>query len=305
MSASAANRRRNSLPAGLLVGLLLIALSAAGPATAGTVRATSGSLTMTSETGDYIGAGQDWAYDAQIDTVSFGSERWGAVRAFVTAANGDFWLLQLAAPAARPLSTGVYGNAQRFADDIHPGLDVEGMGRGCNDTNGSFTILDVSYGPYGYLNSLHATFEQRCGAATATLRGELNLTAPPAPAPLGVTVTVDTNATVDRSDGKVRLRGTISCSTTVPVATVAGDLTQQQKKDTAYGYFNQVFVTDCDTTPQTWTATVAPTSVARFAAGDTAAAIRGIAVDDFYTNYLGTVIAAQTAIEQTVTLRNG
>jgi hypothetical protein len=289
----------------VLVALLVIVLCAAGSATGGTVRATSGSLTMTSETGDYIGAGHDWAYNARTDTVSLGSEQSGVVRAFVTAANGDFWLLQFAAPAGRPLSAGVYDGAQRFADDTHAGLDVEGMGRGCNDTNGSFTVLDVSYGPYGYLNSLHATFEQRCGAATATLRGELNLTAIPAPAPLAVAVTVDTNATVDRSDGKVRISGTISCSTPVAVATVAGDLTQQQKKDSAYGYFNQAFISDCDTSPKTWTATVAPTSAARFAAGDATAVIRGIAVDDFYTNYVGTVVAAETATHQTLALRNG
>src|SRR5919204_3570658 len=193
------------------------ALLVTAGATAGTVKAATGSLTMTSEAGDYVGGGQQWAYDASADTISVGSERWGTARVFVSAANGDFWLLQFTAPGGAPLSPGVYANAQRFADDSHPGLDVSGMGRGCNDTSGSFTVLDVSYGPYGYLQSLHVTFEQRCGVSTAALRGELDVTAPPAPAPIGVAVTVDANATVDRSDGKVHLHGTISCSKPVQV----------------------------------------------------------------------------------------
>src|ERR671931_2137752 len=162
---------------------LAVALLMAAGATAGTVKAASGSLTMTSEMGDYVGAGETWAYDARTDGISVGSERWGTARAFVSAANGDFWLLQFTTPAGAPLSPGVYANAQRFADDTHPGLDVSGMGRGCNETSGSFTVLDVSYGPYGYLQSLHATFEQRCGVSSAALRGELEVTAPPPPRP--------------------------------------------------------------------------------------------------------------------------
>jgi hypothetical protein len=284
---------------------LAIALSMAAGATAGVVKAASGSLTMTSEAGDSIGAGQSWAYDAQADTISVGAERWGTARAFVSAPNGDFWLLQFTAPGGAPLSPGVYANAQRSADDSHPGLDVSGMGRGCNDTSGSFTVLDVSYGPYGYLQSLHATFEQRCGVSSAALRGELDVTAPPAPDPIGVTVSVDANATVDRSDGKVRLHGTISCSKPVQVVTVAGDLTQQQKKGLASGFFNQVFVSDCDTTPKAWDASATSSSALRFAAGDVAAHIRGIAGDDFYTNYLGIAVATETTLDETLNLRNG
>jgi hypothetical protein len=304
MRTCVANVRRVFVLPACGVSLAIALLMAAG-ATAGTVKAASGSLTMTSEAGDYVGAGEVWAYDARADAISVGSERWGTARAFVSAANGDFWLLQFTAPGGARLSPGVYANAQRSADDSHPGLDVEGMGRGCNDTSGSFTVWGVSYGPYGYLQSLHATFEQRCGVSSAALRGELDVIAPPAPAPIGVAVTVDANATVDRSDGKVRLHGTISCSKPVQVVTVAGDLTQEQKKDVASGFFNQVFVSDCDTTPKPWDASVMPSSALRFAAGDVAAHIRGIAGDDFYTNYLGIAVATETSIDETLHLRNG
>lgn len=284
---------------------LAIALLMAAGATAGTVTAASGSLTMTSEMGDYVGAGRTWAYDARTDGISVGAERWGTARAFVRAANGDFWLLEFTAPGGARLSPGVYANAQRSADAGHPGLDVSGMGRGCNDLSGSFTVLDVSYGPYGYLQSLHVTFEQRCGVSTAALRGELDVTAPLAPDPVGVAVTVDAQATVDRSDGKVRLHGTISCSKPVRVVSVAGDLTQQQKKGAAFGFFNEVFVADCETTPKAWDASVTPSSALRFAPGDVAAHIRGIAPDDFYTNYLGIAVATETAIDETLAIRNG
>ena len=134
--------------------------------------------------------------------------------------------------------------------------------------------------------------------SSAALRGELDVTAPPAPDPIGVAVTVDANATVDRSDGKVRLHGTISCSKPVQVVTVAGDLTQQQKKGLASGFFNQVFVSDCDTTPKAWDASVTSSSALRFAAGDVAAHIRGIAGDDFYTN--GATLTGRNNIIQTV-----
>lgn len=284
---------------------LAIALLAPGGATSGIVPAERGSLTMTSEPGDFVGGGRQWSYNAPADLIRMGAERWGTARALVSAANGDFWSLSFTAPGGARLAPGVYENAGRSFDETHPGLDVEGMGRGCNDSSGSFTIVEVSYGTYGYLQSLHATFEQRCGISTSALRGEIDVAAPPAPAAIGVSVTVAANATVDRSDGTVRLSGTISCSKPVAVAGVAGDLTQQQKKGTAAGFFNQVFVSDCDTTPKPWETTVMPTSELRFTAGDLAAHIRGMAVDDFYTNYLGIAVSTEVSIDKTVSLRNG
>jgi hypothetical protein len=300
-------RRRSASNVRGIVNLaaLVIALLTAAGATGGVVPAASGSLRMTSEAGDYVGAGQQWSYDAPADVIYIGAERWGTARAIVRATNGDFWSLNFTAPGGARLSPGVYGDARRAADDVHPGLDVSGMGRGCNDLTGSFTVLDVSYGPYGYLQRLHATFEQRCGVASAALRGEIDAAAPPAPAPIEVSVTVDANATVDRSDGKVRLHGTLSCSKPVQVASLAGELTQQQKKGVASGVFNQISVADCDTTPKPWEATTTPTSELRLAAGDVAAHIRGMAGDDFYTNYLGIAVATETSIDKTLSLRTG
>jgi hypothetical protein len=282
-----------------------VALFCPGGIHAGVVPASSGTVTLTSEPGDYVGGGQSWSYDAQIDRVLVGAERWGTARVFVYAANGDFWALNFTAPAGAPLSPGVYTDAQRAFDDFHPGLDVSGMGRGCNDLTGSFTVLAVSYGPYGYLQSLHATFEQRCGTSTAALRGEIDVVAPPAPAPIGVTVTVDSDATVDRADGLVHLHGTIACSTPVRAAGLSGDLTQVQKKGTATGFFNQVSVADCDSTAKAWDATTTLSSELRFSAGSMTVQVRAAAIDDFYTNYFGFPYITEVSLESILNVRNG
>jgi hypothetical protein len=283
-----------------------IALLVPGRASSGLVVATSGVLTMSSEPGDYVGAGQDWSYDAQSDYMKVGSETWGTARVFLFGANGsDFWSLNFTAPGGARLTPGDYPDARRTFDDLHPGLDVEGMGRGCNDSTGSFTVLAVSYGPYGYLQSLHATFEQRCGVSTAALRGEINVVAPAAPTPLTISATVDPNGIVDRGDGTVQLHGTASCSQHVPVASISGDVLQQQKKGTASGYFNQVSVTDCDATPKAWQATVTLSSTLRFSACAATTETRAAAVDEFYTNYFGALFVAQATTNTTLTLRNG
>ncbi len=292
--------------AATFVAAVAIALLVLGRASAGVVPATSGTLTMSSDSGDYVGGGLDWSYDAPADYMKVGSETWGTARVLVYGANGsDFWSLDFTAPGGARLSPGQYLDTRRTSDDVHPGLDVSGMGRGCNDSSGSFTVLSVSYGPYGYLQSLHAIFEQRCGIATAALRGEIDIAAPPAPAPLTVGVTADPDAVVDRADGTVRVHGTVSCSQPVRVVSISGDVLQQQKKGTATGYFNQVSVADCDTTPKPWQATVTLSSTLRFTAGDAVAETRAAAIDDFYTNYFGAIFVAQASTDGTLTLRNG
>jgi hypothetical protein len=40
-------------------------------------------------------------------------------------------------------------------------------------------ILEIVLGPQGEIERLHATFEQRCGSSTATLRGEIRIVADP------------------------------------------------------------------------------------------------------------------------------
>jgi hypothetical protein len=58
-------------------------------------------------------------------------------------------------------------------------MDISGDGRGCNEDNGSFTVLEASYGPDGTVNSFDATFVQHCEGETPALRGEIRYNAHP------------------------------------------------------------------------------------------------------------------------------
>lgn len=281
--------------------LLLAATMPASGAFAGALPATTGTFTMTSEPGDFIGQGQSYSFSADQTRIDLG-ERFG--EALVVVPSGDFWTAILAAPGQAPLAPGVYDNAQRFADATHPGLDVFGAGRGCNTTSGSFTVLSVSYGPHGYLQSLHATFEQRCGVATAALHGEIDLVAPPAPAPLEVHLTFDSeHISLDKGDGTIKLRGTITCSQPVNSAPVGADITQQTRKGTAFGG-GSVEVA-CSQTPTPWLIRARSLNGVQFAQGAAQISLTGQAIDDFYTAYHGGLIVASDSIAQTVDVKPG
>jgi hypothetical protein len=52
-----------------------------------------------------------------------------------------------------------------MADAGHPGLDVSGDGRGCEDIAGSFKVFQVSYDPDGSISRFSAAFQQLCDDA--------------------------------------------------------------------------------------------------------------------------------------------
>jgi hypothetical protein len=271
--------------AALAVAVSCVALAGAASSLAGAQYATSGSLRMTSDAADWVGQGHEYAFTAPTDTINFGGARPGGFVAFVTSANGDSrWQLTLRPPAGQSLVPGVYSDAQRFSDAAHPGIDISGDGRGCNATTGSFRILDARFASYGYLEYIHATFEQHCEGATDALRGEIEAVAPPPPPPVEIRVTVDAQATVDRSDGKVTLRGTVSCSTPV-VAYVDAALTQQQKKGQASAASDVVYMPNCSPAPQRWQAILSSSSAIRFASGTAQVTADGRAPDEWYSAY--------------------
>jgi len=274
--------RKRSLLAAL--GVLAAAASVLGAsgARAGAVPASSGTFAMTSEPGDYIGQGQSYSFTAPADPIQFGAMDWGEVR--VSLPTGDFWMVRLSAPGGAALVPGDYENA---TDDIgnptYPGLWVTGAGRAC-DASGRFTVLSVTYGPFGYVESLHATFEQRCGVATAALRGEIDLVAPPPPPPLEVHLTFDSRRTsLDRADGTVKLRGTIACSQSVP-ASVSADISEETKKGSAFGG-GSFYVPDCSPTPTSWLIKASSSNGVPFAPGTLQVTLFGQAVDNWYTAY--------------------
>jgi hypothetical protein len=277
----------------LLATLVALACVSPGAAQAGTA-ALSGSLTMTSDSGDYIGAGQSYSYATPDSSFVLHGDalyydgNWARVT--VTGANGDWWYLNFQAPTGQTLTPGVtYDGAIRGIQSVpppgaSPRMDVFGNGRGCNMLTGSFTVLDVVYGPYGYLQDLHLTFVQHCEGGAPALRGELSVSGPPGPTAQAVAVTIDPSGGVHRPGGAAVVTGTISCA--VPTdAWFSVSATQETKKGTTFG-FASVEVATCGPTAQRWSAT-ALTDGPAFSSGTAQVEVSANLVDDWYTQYLG------------------
>jgi hypothetical protein len=235
------------------------------PAGAEVVPASSGSLTMTSDPGDYIGGGRSWSYAMPPDSFSSQILYRNGVEVIVNGANGDWWYLDFGAPNGAQLTPGTYDNAARwpFEDPSQPGLSIFGNGRGCNTLTGSFTVLDATYAPGGSLQSFHATFEQHCEGGSAALRGEVQISSPPPAPPLEITLKLDPKGTVRGGVGTVH--GTVTCSRDATVD-VTGTMSQQTRK---YGLTSGTFAASvgCSTTPTAWSASAGSSSGAPFLAG--------------------------------------
>jgi hypothetical protein len=269
-----------------VAGVLVAVPAQAAPVEAGTV-------TLTSEPGDFIGAGGTYAYSvAGGDVLFVGSSRVAAddpvngVAVDVEAANGDRWRLSFAAPTGQPLVAGDYPGAARFQDVGVPGLDVNGNGRGCNTVVGSFTVSEAVYGPNGYVQTLAVSFEQHCDGDAAALRGEVRIDNPPAPPPTEIGVTVAKHGTVDRTGSFVTVEGRVTCSRAVQV-NVDVDITQLVGGETVFG--NSLASVSC--TPGTkvpWQATVAREVATPFQRGTATAEASAFAFDPVF----GTTITA-------------
>lgn len=255
-----------------------------------------GSLSFSGDTGDYISSGQSYAYSAaakdRLDV--YASTDDNHVNVSVTGANGDWWYLDLAAPAGQALAPGDYTGATRypFNSAPAPGLSVDGNGRGCNTLTGSFSISDVTFGPNGYVEKLDATYEQHCEGGTAALRGEVHIANPAPPAELGLGVSVALKGTASTLDGKATISGTVTCNEPVKVA-VSGNVTQVARKVLIKGSYATTVDCDPKAPANTWTAAADPTGTTPFQKGDVEVNTRATATDP---NYGKTVTATQTAV---------
>src|SRR5438034_2523108 len=260
-------------------------------ARSGSLPAVSGTWVMSSDPGESIANGNSYAFTAPEDGLELGSGLGSAgVAVFARpAGTGDLWSASFRAPSGQQLLPGVYEDARRFPDATHPGLDVGGAGHGCNTVEGQFTVLDVSYGPYGYLKSLHVSFEQHCEGFAAALRGEIDLVGPPVPPPLKVHLTVDDTSGFDKADGSVQLHGTITCSQTVQ-AGINGQISEMTKKGEASAYlnfFSQDVGQDCSPTPMRWKIKVTSATDNPFTAGGLHSDLTLSAIDNYYSTYNG------------------
>ncbi len=129
-------------------------------------------LAMSSQTGDYIGVGQQYLITLS-DATFAPSNSANVVSFFVN--NGDEWTTDFAGPTTARLGRGDYDNAQRypFQPSGTPGLSVYGSGRGCNTLTGNFDVLQAGYDGSGALGSFSANFEQHCEGAAPALFGWL------------------------------------------------------------------------------------------------------------------------------------
>ena len=134
------------------------------------------SLQMESDPGDFVSDGRTYFYDTNDGTFTVRrNELAGISISFLAPGLTDFWYLDFAGGLNIPLTTGVYKGATRFLQV--PGdtatLDVSGNGRGCNELDGEFEVLEVGYDQSGGVTAFRARFTQHCEHALVALRGEI------------------------------------------------------------------------------------------------------------------------------------
>jgi hypothetical protein len=258
-----------SLQSTLAAALAVTALTvlAGGASASPSQLVESGALTMSSDSGDYIGQGLTYSYATPTNPFvatarSFqGENNRVSITAWTDVANADYWVLEFAAPPGRTLAPGTYSDAVRVVSQGsgQPGLDVWGMGRGCNALSGSFTVSDATFGPYGYVQSFHAAFEQHCEGHAAALRGEVSVSNPPPPPPLSVQITITPSAQLT-SHGSATVSGTVTCNR--PVAPdrsyIQLVVSQSTKTGDTDGVANVAVPNNCSETPTPWQATAFP-----------------------------------------------
>jgi hypothetical protein len=173
---------------------------------------TTGTLTLDSPPGDWVGDGQFWQYDSTNATYSTSSDG-SLITVNTYPTSGGWWTVQLAAPPGQTLAVGSYEGAVRavFRPAGSPGIDVYGMGRGCNTTAGRFDVTEVTFGPNNYVQSFSATFEQSCEGFMPALHGQVHVENPPPPPALTLALAVS-QALLNKVTGAATVSGTVACN---------------------------------------------------------------------------------------------
>lgn len=129
-----------------------------------------------SDQGDSIGGGQTKTYVQSTSVLEVDGTLGIHAHVFVSGLR-DEWEIELSPPTGQQLHVGDFANAQRFPDATHPGVDVSGIGNGCNSVTGSFTILDLGTDAANNITALSARFEQHCEGAAPALHGTIHILA--------------------------------------------------------------------------------------------------------------------------------
>jgi len=262
----------------VLLGFLLAFSAAVLAPLASAAPALEGSLSMTSDEGDYVGQGQTWSYDSSAGDVFGVTTTAGTVEGSVQAANGAWWHMRFAAPQGETLATGTYDGATRypFQDPSAPALDVFGDGRGCNTLTGSFTVTQIAFDDAGAVQRFDADFVQHCEGAEPALRGHVHLVSAPPPAPLTIAIGLASKGRVDRVSGTATVSGTITCNKPASVW-LSGTLTQRANRFAqASGTFSRQV--QCSGTTS-WEAPVRSSNSVPFGAGSAQLSVDAYAFD--------------------------
>lgn len=142
-------------------------------------------ITLQSDTGDYIGQGRSYSYtraDASITVLAVSG------RLSLNISGDQSWSAVFQLPGSlTQLAPGTWANLARYPfNDAGAGaLSWSGEGRGCNTLLGAITVHSATYAA-GQLTSVDLSFEQRCEHAEAALRGRVrwfadDTTVPPGP----------------------------------------------------------------------------------------------------------------------------
>jgi hypothetical protein len=227
--------KRTAWPAAVAAALTILGAASASAQT-------TGSLTLNSPPGDWVGGGELSQYDgtnASYSTSSDGS----LIVINVYPTSGGWWTVNLAAPPGHTMAVGSYEGAVRasFRPAGTPGIDVYGMGRGCNTQAGRFDVSEVTFGPNNYVQSFSATFEQSCEGFMPPLLGEVHVENPPPPPALTLALSVS-DALLNKVTGAATISGTATCNKAANV-NVGITLTQRiSRTEVSRGFGNQSLV---------------------------------------------------------------
>lgn len=91
---------------------------------------------------------------------------------------GEGWRVELALPEGRPIATGRHVAVRAgFEEGLRAGVALTAPGRGCNEVNGSFEVLELARSENGTMRHVRARGTQICDGA-GSARFELEATAP-------------------------------------------------------------------------------------------------------------------------------
>jgi hypothetical protein len=132
-------------------------------------------VSIYSQNGDSIGQGAPRLFLPSMGEVSVVGDTGYLTVIASGGTSGESWWLDFAAPPGKTLKPRTYLRAQRasFRAQGHPGLDIIGDHRGCNELSGRFDVRDIATDATGAITRLWILFEQHCESRPAALFGEV------------------------------------------------------------------------------------------------------------------------------------